>query len=159
MNRTITPGEYLPITNFPFLKFIPDRFVPSKGFAKQTYRETTDIFAHARTLVEVRRKSGRIRDSLLDRLLDGAIRSDVPLTYAQVNSGVLGATYQGGSETSTAHTLTNLLFLAKYPHYQDKARMELDRVCGAERMPRWSDFNKLPYINCIVKEGLRIRPV
>lgn len=27
------------------------------------------------------------------------------------------------------------------------------------RMPVWDDFNDLPYINCIVKEGLRWHPV
>lgn len=27
------------------------------------------------------------------------------------------------------------------------------------RVPVWEDFDRLPYINCIVKEGVRIRPV
>lgn len=127
-------------------------------FAKQTYRDTTAVFAHARELVEDRRRNGDMRESLTDRL-DGSILPDIPLTNEQINSGVLGASYQGGAETTTGHTLTNLLFLAKYPHFQDKARAQLDRVCGKTRMPQWSDFDDLPYINCIVKEGLRIRPV
>jgi cytochrome P450 len=81
------------------------------------------------------------------------------LTQEQINTGILGATLQGGAESTTGHTLTNILFLAKYPEYQHKARIELDRVCGTERLPQWSDFDDLPYINCIIKEGLRIRPV
>jgi hypothetical protein len=28
-----------------------------------------------------------------------------------------------------------------------------------ERVPTFADFQNLPYINCIMKEGLRIRPV
>jgi hypothetical protein len=55
--------------------------------------------------------------------------------------------------------LSSILFLAKNTYIQEKARLELDRVCGTERMPRWSDFDALSYISCIVKEGLRIRPV
>jgi cytochrome P450 len=55
--------------------------------------------------------------------------------------------------------LTSILLLAKHPNVQKKAQAELDRICGTERLPRWSDHNDLPYINCIVKEGLRIRPV
>jgi hypothetical protein len=27
------------------------------------------------------------------------------------------------------------------------------------RSPTWTDFNSMPYINCIVKEGMRYRPV
>jgi cytochrome P450 len=52
-----------------------------------------------------------------------------------------------------------MLYLGKYPEVQEKARLELDRVCGTDRMPIWKDFKDLPYINCIVKEGLRIRPL
>jgi cytochrome P450 len=100
-----------------------------------------------------------MQESLTDRLLDGSIRPDISLTNEQINSGILGASYQGGAETTMGHTLTNLLFLAKNPHFQDKARAQLDRVCEKTRMPQWSDFENLPYINCIVKEGLRIRPV
>lgn len=128
-------------------------------FAKQTYRDTTAVFAHARELVDARRRNGDMRESLADRLSDGSIQPDISLTNEEINSGVLGASYQGGAETTTGHTLTNLLFLAKHPHFQDKAREQLDRVCGKTRMPQWSDFENLPYINCIVKEGLRIRPV
>jgi hypothetical protein len=28
-----------------------------------------------------------------------------------------------------------------------------------KKMPTFADFKALPYINCIMKEGLRIRPV
>lgn len=55
--------------------------------------------------------------------------------------------------------LTNILYLAKYPWIQKKAQEELDRVCGDGRMPTWDDFKDLSYINCIVKESMRIRPV
>ena len=30
---------------------------------------------------------------------------------------------------------------------------------GEERSPEWSDFEKLPYINMIIKESHRWRPV
>lgn len=139
--------------------YIPDYFLASIQFAKQTYRDTTAVFAHARELVEARRRNGDLRESLADSMSDGSIQPDIFLTKEQINSGILGASYQGGAETTTGHTLTNLLFLAKNPRFQDKARAQLDRVCGTTRMPQWSDFEDLPYINCIVKEGLRIRPV
>jgi len=27
------------------------------------------------------------------------------------------------------------------------------------RLPMWSDFSQLPYINCIIKEAMRVHPV
>lgn len=157
-SRAIEPGSYLPINQFPFLKLIPDRWVPSKQFAQQTHRNNTAIFSKARELVEERRKNGDIRESLADHVIDGSIKPDVPLPFSQINSALLGTAHNGASESSAGGSLTSILFLAKYPHFQEKARVELDRVCGSERMPRWSDFDNLPYINCIVKEGQRMRP-
>lgn len=54
--------------------------------------------------------------------------------------------------------LTIILALAKFPEVQAKARKELDEVCGVNRTPLFSDFQQLPYINCIIKEALRWRP-
>jgi cytochrome P450 len=110
-------------------------------------------------VVEERRRSGDMRESLIDRILDGTIKSDVLLTNTQVNNTLLGTLHQAGSDTSAVGTLTSILFLAKHPQVQEKARVELDRVCGTKRLPQWTDAKDLPYINCIVKEGLRIRPV
>jgi cytochrome P450 len=54
--------------------------------------------------------------------------------------------------------LTLILAFTKHPEVQVKARKELDAVCGTERTPLFSDFEQLPYINCIVKEAMRWRP-
>ncbi|KAF2851961.1 cytochrome P450 oxidoreductase-like protein [Plenodomus tracheiphilus IPT5] len=159
LTKAIAPGSYLPVAQFPFLKYIPDRWVPSKRVGAETYRRNTATFDKARKLVAKRRDDGDMRDSLIDRVLDGSVQPDVPLSYTMVNAGLLGSTHQAASETTASAALTNILMLAQYPQFQDKAREELDRVCGTERMPQWSDFDNLPYINCIIKEGLRYKPV
>ena len=40
-----------------------------------------------------------------------------------------------------------------------RAHAEIDAAIGEDRSPRWSDFSKLPYINMIIKESHRWRPV
>ncbi|GKT82454.1 cytochrome P450 [Colletotrichum tofieldiae] len=109
----------------------------------------TDIWNEARDRVETRRRNGDKRDSLLDKLLEEDIK------LKQLPWGL----HMGASDTTATATLTSILFLAKHPEFQEKARAELDRLCGTERVPKWTDFDNLPYVNCIVKEGLRIRPV
>ena len=74
-------------------------------------------------------------------------------------SNFFGSLHQGAADTTASMMLTTILFLAKHPSVQRKAQIELDRVCGDDRSPIWQDFKDLPYINCIVKESLRIRPV
>jgi cytochrome P450 len=151
-------GSYLPIEHFPILGLLPDRLVSTKARAKRCYKIVTATWNEAKERVEQRRKNGDTRDSLLDRLLSEEIKCDVPLSSTQL-ANFVGAIMQGAAETTSSAVQSNILFIAKHPWVQRKAQAELDRVCGAQRMPTWADFNDLPYINCIVKEGLRIRPM
>ncbi|KAH7135157.1 cytochrome P450 2D18 [Dendryphion nanum] len=156
--EAVKPGTYLPIEQFPILKYIPDRWNPSIPRAKKCYETVTKLWAEARRRVEERRNNGDIRVSLADRLISGDIKSDTPLSDRDVNH-LLGAMLEAGADTTSTSSLIHILFLAKNTWVQEKARMELDIVCGTARMPDWSDFKDLPYINCIIKEGMRIRPL
>lgn len=46
-----------------------------------------------------------------------------------------------------------------YPEIQSKAREEIDRVVGSDRLPSLDDRAQLPYVEAIVKECLRWHPV
>jgi cytochrome P450 len=46
-----------------------------------------------------------------------------------------------------------------YPDAMKKGQAELDAVLGSSRFPTFDDKDKLPYIDAIVKETLRWRPV
>ncbi|KAK1522872.1 cytochrome P450 2D18 [Colletotrichum paranaense] len=158
VSTILEPGSYLPVDQFPILKWIPDRLAKSRQRGKELYHTITNIWTKAREDVELRRSQGIRRESLIDKLLDEEIKCDVPLSYTAFNN-FLGGLQMAAADTTATATLTNIMLLAKHPEAQEKARVELDRVCGTERFPNWSDFKSLPYINCIVKEGLRAKPV
>ena len=42
---------------------------------------------------------------------------------------------------------------------QRRAQTELDAVVGKDRLPDFSDRESLPYVNALIKECLRWRPV
>jgi len=46
-----------------------------------------------------------------------------------------------------------------YPEVQRKAQAEIDRVVGNSRLPDYSDQDKLPYVDAVLKEVLRWHPV
>ena len=48
--------------------------------------------------------------------------------------------------------------LVRNPHVQAKAQEELDRVVGRDRVMNETDFSKLPYLQAVVKESLRLHP-
>ena len=46
-----------------------------------------------------------------------------------------------------------------YPDVMRKAQAEVDSVVGQDRLPDWDDKEKLPYINALINETLRWRPI
>ncbi|CAH1992977.1 unnamed protein product [Acanthoscelides obtectus] len=61
-----------------------------------------------------------------------------------------------GSETTSNTLGFCFLYLVLYPEVQRKAQEEIDRALGRERAPMLSDRQRLPYIECIVWESLRM---
>lgn len=52
-----------------------------------------------------------------------------------------------------------VLAMALYPAVQQRAQEEIDSVIGKDRFPTFQDRNKLPYVQAIVREVLRWRPI
>lgn len=42
-----------------------------------------------------------------------------------------------------------------FPHVQEKAQEEIDRVIGRDRPPDFSDRGSLPFVQCVVYETMR----
>jgi cytochrome P450 len=137
---------------------IPKRWNLANTRAEEGFSIPTRIWTEARERVESRRNQGDKRESLMDQLLDGGTELDATFHGTKL-ANFVGALMQGAAETSALAMRTNIMFLATHPWVQDKAQKELDALCGVDRVPTFSDFKNLPYINCIIKEGLRIRPV
>ena len=158
MNKAISPGTYLPSEQFPIFKLIPKRWNPAHARAEESFRFGTDLWIEAQKRVEARRNRGDKRTSLMDEMLDDITQLDDSFKGTKL-ANFVGALMQGAADTGALSMRTHIMFLATHPWVQDKAQKELDALCGADRMPVWADFKDLPYINCIMKEGLRIRPV
>lgn len=47
------------------------------------------------------------------------------------------------------------LALTLFPEVQKKAQAEIDAVVGNDRLPKFSDRSRLPYIDALAKEVLR----
>lgn len=155
----MSPGTYLPTEQFPIFKWVPKQWLSSTNRAEEGFNIPTRIWTKAREHVEARRNKGDKRESLIDELLDDeSIKLDTAFSGTKL-ANFVGSLMQGAAETSALTMRTSIMFLAVHPWVQNKAQKELDALCGVDRMPTFADFKDLPYINCIMKEGLRIRPV
>ncbi|KAJ7555941.1 hypothetical protein O6H91_05G106700 [Diphasiastrum complanatum] len=63
-----------------------------------------------------------------------------------------------GTDTTAILTEWILAELVLHPEIQRKIQKELDAVVGVERRVRESDISKLPYLQAVIKETLRLHP-
>ncbi len=94
--------------------------------------------------------------TFMDRVLDAQEKNALPPNQLRFIGGVL---MEGGSDTSSSLIIAIVQAMIHYPEVQRKAHAQIDEVVGAGRSPQWSDLERLPYINMIVKEGHRWRPI
>jgi cytochrome P450 len=131
-SASLEPGANPPVDEFPFLKYIPERFAYWKRRANGSYKCMDDTWSEARQRVQERRAKGKKRLSIIDSILDGEKHGDLEITDKQLNH-FLGVLVEGGSDTTASATLTSVMHLALHPEVQEKARKELDAVCGTDR--------------------------
>ncbi|KAF2814065.1 putative cytochrome P450 oxidoreductase [Mytilinidion resinicola] len=148
------PGATPPIDEFPFLKYLPGQW---KKKADECRSMMDDMWDKARRVVDERRALGDKRDCFIDSKIEEYTEKGFPMSQHAFNN-LFGELLEAGADTTANQILTLILAFAKYPEIQRRAKAEIDAVCGTERAPLFSDFENLPYINCIIKEGMRWRP-
>ncbi|KAK9378461.1 cytochrome P450 [Kockiozyma suomiensis] len=149
------PGANPPIDEFPILKYFPGKW---KKRADKCRDMMDEMWDKARAIIDERRAKGIKRDCFIDTKLDEYAEKGWPMSQHAFNN-LFGELLEAGADTTANQILTLILALAKYPEIQQKARKEIDAVCDASRSPQFAiDFDQMPYINCIVKEGMRWRP-
>lgn len=92
-----------------------------------------EIWGEARKRVDDRRAAGDIRNfSLVDKLLDEYAVKGTPLSKDELDH-YFGLLVEGMAETTSSSILTTVLCLAINPRVQERARKELDALCGTDR--------------------------
>ena len=152
-------GATPPVDIFPWLKYIPERFLGSYvSRARGIGSQMSTLYSDVLNRVTVRREkdSSAQLSTFMDRVLDAQEKNALPPNQLQFIGGVL---MEGGSDTSSSLILAIVQAMIHFPEVQRKAHAQIDEVVGARRSPQWSDLERLPYINMIVKEGHRWRPI
>ncbi|XP_046395474.1 methyl farnesoate epoxidase-like [Ischnura elegans] len=67
--------------------------------------------------------------------------------------------FMAGTDTTTNNLSFAILNMILYPRAQRKAQQEIDEVIGRDRLPSLSDRDRLPYVEAIIQEVLRLSSV
>ncbi|GLT67969.1 hypothetical protein SLA2020_402390 [Shorea laevis] len=104
---------------------------------------------------QARNKSGGAKQHFVDALL--TLQDQYDLSDDTV-IGLLWDMIAAGMDTTVISVEWAMAELIKNPRVQHKAQEELDRVIGFERVMTEADVTSLPYLQCVVKESLRLHP-
>lgn len=107
-------------------------------------------------LIHEWRASGVDHGDMLSMLLTACGEDRQPLTDAQVHDEVMTVLLAGHESTANALVWTWYL-LSQHPDVEAALADELARVLGG-RAPTFDDFAKLPYLQQVIKEALRLYP-
>nr|XP_043638519.1 cytochrome P450 93A3-like [Erigeron canadensis] len=140
--------------------------VDLQGFGKRLkdIRRRYDIFVEkilkeheeARKLdIELEGKDKDLLHILLDIADDKS--QEIQLTREHIKAFIYDIIV-AGSDTTSLSTEWALSEVINHPNVMKKAREEIDRVVGKNRLLQESDIPNLPYLRAIAKESLRLHP-
>ncbi|XP_041635062.1 steroid 17-alpha-hydroxylase/17,20 lyase [Cheilinus undulatus] len=160
--QTITRGGLVDI--YPWMKVFPNECLSK---LKECIIVRDRLLSRKLEEHKVTLSDGDPRD-LLDALLKGQTESgrgqkptgseEERITDDHVLM-IAAEAFGAGVETTSTSLLWILAYLLHHPEVQERVQKELDEKVGSDRPVCMSDRSRLPYLDCVINEGMRIRPV
>ncbi|KAH9474637.1 Cytochrome P450 monooxygenase 58 [Psilocybe cubensis] len=149
------PGKYL-VESWPWLLKLPRSLQWFRREPEMRKKEDIRFLTHLLNDVKTRMANGTSQDCLASQSLANIKQigmEEIDLAYA------VSSPFGAGIETTSGSTTSFILAMLHWPEIQKLAQAELDAVVGQDRMPDYDDRGSLQYVQALVKETLRWRPV
>jgi len=153
---------------FPFLRSFPKwtgAFIPPLLRARSAQKTISDMYELPVLAVQedLKKEENKLQPSFVSRTLqelDGKSETGKEDKVTLFDIKASAATqYAAGQETTWATLSVFVLAMVLHREVQEKAREEVDRVIGKERLPDFGDREKLEYVEGVVQEVFRWAPV
>ncbi|KAK4797524.1 hypothetical protein SAY86_029850 [Trapa natans] len=98
-----------------------------------------------------------IKNTLIDHLI--SLQEQEPDYYTdQIIKGLITVLLIAGTDTSSVTIEWALSYLVNHPDVMEKAKREIDAHIGQDHLIDEPDITKLPYLQSIISETLRLKP-
>lgn len=142
-------------SQFPFLRHIAPEISGYKQFIDIHQR----VWAFLRAELDKHKETFKKDDprDLMDVYLQMLISEDRKDSFSESQLlAICMDMFMAGSETTSKSLGFGFLYILLFPEVQVKAREEIDRVVGRERLPTLNDRPNMPYVEAIVYESVRV---
>ncbi|KAF4564799.1 hypothetical protein EYR40_010971 [Pleurotus pulmonarius] len=146
---------------FPSLQYFPSWF-PGTYFANvgRGWKWAINrLYDYPYESVKKEMAEGTAEPSFLAAELDAAAGRELSKEEVDDIKGAAGVIFAGGTETTWSSLTVFFLAMLLYPECQKRGQEEVDRVVGQHRLPSFEDIASLPYVNSVVQEVFRWKPV
>ncbi|OIW07005.1 hypothetical protein TanjilG_02639 [Lupinus angustifolius] len=141
-------SEFIPSVGLGWFGFVSEKSIKRIGLS-------LDVFIQGR--IDEHRDGKKNTNCMIDHLLTQ--QQSQPQYYTdQIIKGLILDLLIGGTDTSGTTLEWAMSNLLNHPEILKKARKELDIHIGQDRLVDESDISKLPYLQNIVHETLRLHP-
>ncbi|KAJ3100462.1 hypothetical protein HDU97_002199 [Phlyctochytrium planicorne] len=136
---------------------IPEVLWPLTGVSTPTVIEKLKPLRDTiQRTIDNKRHNKKNEDKSLDDVLDRLLESD-EWTDEEITDEVIALFLAGGETTANILTFC-VLHLDQSPEVREKMVAEIDAVLGDSQVVTIDDINNLKYMECVVKEILRLYP-
>ncbi|XP_059456426.1 geraniol 8-hydroxylase-like [Corylus avellana] len=144
---------------FPALRFVDPQGVRRrlKIYFRNCFRTLDGIINERLQLRASSSKGSHASSDVLDSLLDVTQEDNSELSRDDIRHLLLDL-FIAGIDTTSSTVEWAMAELLRNPEKMAKARKELEDVLGKDEHVQESDISKLPYLQAIVKETLRLHP-
>ncbi|KIK53842.1 hypothetical protein GYMLUDRAFT_250028 [Collybiopsis luxurians FD-317 M1] len=160
MSSALTDGHPYLVDMFPILKHIPAWF-PGAKFKRQalewrslSYDVQNEAYEHVKSKMEGGTAVPCVATNLISSLQSNSLDCSESTTR-----NILAEAYLGGAGVTVGPLCSFMLTMGLFPEIQAKAHTALIDVVGLDRLPDFSDFGKIPYIDAVINEVLRWNPL
>ncbi|KAF8552908.1 cytochrome P450 [Imleria badia] len=160
----LAPEKVLLTKALSFLVHIPDWLPGSwiKREVKEAYAwrnkmvETPYRYAQERMVSFENTNASMVSDHITEMdKSDGSYRSEYETALKHTSATALSTS----ADIITSTLMTFTLAMVENPHVWKRAHAEIDSVVGMDRLPEFDDRSCLQYVDAIIREVLRWRPV
>ncbi|KAH7081438.1 cytochrome p450 monooxygenase [Paraphoma chrysanthemicola] len=140
---------------YPILQKLPAFLRPNFRYAQQLHKKELGLYSShwmeaKKALLDGTGKPCFSNDVL--RVQEKEKMNDDQAAYLS------GSLLEAGSDTTSSTLIGFVLAMLSYSDVQQRAKEEIDRVVGPDRLPNIDDWPNLPYIRAIIKETIRWMP-
>lgn len=153
-------SDYIPCLRFiTKLQGIRGKFQQIADKIHKKMDEIIDINGHERRRIDANHKQDADRKKdFVDLLLETTSHDGKGTLDHETVRGVVMDMLFAGAETQSSTLEWAMAFLIRNPGVMKQVQAELDGVVGTERVVQESDLEKLPYLEAVVKEVMRVKP-